>query len=97
MVKIPRAELLDEFVSKIASKVGAVKTRSEAEALIRGGGLYVYVPPRQASTSAGVVAEEGWRVVQRGEKVEEGCFTSGGGEVLLIRVGKGKVVVVEIV
>lgn len=91
LVELPRTEVLGDFVAKVAAKAGAVKTRSEAEALVRQGGLYV-IGGGNDGAGAGVGAP---RKVERGEKVEEGMLM--GGEVLLVRVGKGGVNIIKLV
>jgi len=79
VVKIPRAEVVGELIAKLARRVRAVKTRSAAENIIRGGGMYIGLKNEKISDGMATV-EEGWLV---------------DGEVLLLRVGKGKFTVIQ--
>ncbi|KAL7270516.1 tyrosyl-tRNA synthetase [Rhizina undulata] len=79
MVEVPREELVGELLVKILRRVGAVGSRSEAENVVRQGGVYVGIENR--------------RVLDAREVVEESMLVEG--TVLLARVGKGKVVVVR--
>jgi tyrosyl-tRNA synthetase len=79
VVDVPKMELVGEMVSKVMRKVGAVRTRSEADNVIRGGGVY-----------------HG----QSGERVQDirACVTEEwllDGEVLLLKIGKGKFTVIR--
>lgn len=113
-ITFSKTEVMEEYITKIAAKSGAVKTRSEAENLVKQGGLYIAIP---ASASSSLNAEErqqqqqeeegrnrpgieientpGMRKVERGEKFHEGLLIDG--EVLLLRVGKGGVMVIRVV
>lgn len=79
VVVIPRSELVGEMVSKVLRQVGAVKTRGEADNIIRGGGVYY--------------GQEGRKVEDIKASVKEEWLLDG--SILLLRVGKGKFVVVR--
>ena len=79
VVKIPRAEVVGEMIAKLARRVGAVKTRGAAENIIKGGGMYIGLKHEKISDGMATVEEE-WLV---------------DGEVLLLRVGKGKFTVIQ--
>ncbi|KAG0635566.1 hypothetical protein HOY80DRAFT_1056943 [Tuber brumale] len=81
VVKIPRAEVIGEMIAKLARRVGAVKTRSAAENIIKGGGMYIGLKNEKVTDRMATV-EEGWLV---------------DGEILLLRVGKGKFTVVQVI
>lgn len=78
---VPRAEVVGQLVSKLARRIGAVGTRGEADGVIKGGGLYVGVDNRKVADVKARVQEE-WLV---------------DGEVLVVRLGKGKFVIVRAV
>lgn len=79
VVEVPRSEVVGEFVTKVARRVGAVKTKGEAENMVRGGGVYV-----------GLGNE---RVGDVKTRVEERMLV--GGEVLVLRTGKGRFIIVR--
>lgn len=83
---LPRKEVIGEYLTKVAAMAGAVKSRSEAETLVRQGGLYV-------SVGAGVT--NGLRKAGGGEKVQEDLLV--GGHVLLLRVGKGGMSIINVI
>lgn len=81
VVEVPRDEAVGQLVSKLARTIGAVGTRGEADNMIKGGGLYVGLDNRKVSDVRARVEEE-WLV---------------DGEVLVVRFGKGKFVIVRVV
>ncbi|CUS15708.1 unnamed protein product [Tuber aestivum] len=81
VIRVPRAEVIGEMIAKLSRRAGAVKSKSAAQNIIRSGGMYVGLKNEKVSDPAAVV-EEGWLV---------------DGEVLLLRVGKGKFTVVHAV
>ncbi|KAA8913019.1 putative tyrosyl-tRNA synthetase mitochondrial precursor [Sphaerosporella brunnea] len=81
MVDVPRNELVGEVAAKIMRRVAAVKSKSEAENVIRAGGVYWGLEGRRVEDTKAVVAQE-WLL---------------DGKVLVLRVGKGKFVVVRAV
>lgn len=81
LVDVPKTELIGEMVSKIMRRVGAVKTRSEADNIIRGGGVYY--------------GQEGKRIDDMRASVQEDWLL--GGQILLLRIGKGKFAIVRVV
>lgn len=83
---LPRQEVLGEYLTKVAAMAGAVKSRSEAEKLARQGGLYVGI-------GAGVA--NGLRKAGVKERAQEDLLV--GGQVLLLRVGKGGMSIIKVV
>jgi len=81
VMDVPRVELVGEMVSKIMRKVGAARTRSEADNIIRGGGVYHGQGGERVQDIKACVAEE-WLLDE---------------EVLLLRIGKGKFTVIRAV
>jgi tyrosyl-tRNA synthetase len=81
LVDVPRAELVGEMLSKVMRRVGAVKSKGEADNIIRGGGVYYGL--------------EGKRVEDIKAAVQEDMLLDG--SVLVLRVGKGKFAVVQAV
>lgn len=81
VVEVPRDEVVGQLVSKLARRIGAVGTRGEADNMIKGGGLYVGMDNRKVLDVKARVEEE-WLV---------------DGEVLVVRFGKGKFVIVRVV
>ncbi|KAF8540992.1 tyrosine-tRNA ligase [Trichophaea hybrida] len=81
LVEMPKAELVGEMVSKIMRRVGAVKTRSEADNILRGGGMYY--------------GQEGKKIYDLKASIQEDWLLDG--SILLLRVGKGKFVIVHAV
>jgi tyrosyl-tRNA synthetase len=81
IVVMPRQELVGEMLTKVARRVNAVNTRAEAENAIRGGGLYVGLENLKVRDVRAMVEEE-WLV---------------GGEVLIMRFGKGRFSIVKAV
>lgn len=81
VVDVPRAEAVGQLVSKLARRIGAVRTRGEADNMIKGGGLYVGLDNRKVA-DVGARVEEEWLV---------------DGEVLVVRFGKGKFAIVRVV
>lgn len=81
VIEVPRDEVVGQLVSKLARKIGAVNTRGEADNMIKGGGLYVGVENRKVSDIKARVEEE-WLV---------------DGEILVVRFGKGRFVIVKVV
>ncbi|PWW80007.1 putative tyrosyl-tRNA synthetase mitochondrial precursor [Tuber magnatum] len=71
--------VIGEMIAKLARRVGAVKSRSVAQSVIKSGGMYVGLKNQKIS-DPGATVEERWLV---------------DGEVLLLRVGKGKFTVVQ--
>lgn len=81
VVEVPRGEVVGELVAKLARKIKAVGTRGEADNMIRGGGVYVGLENRKVEDVKARVEEE-WLV---------------DGEVLVVRFGKGRFVIVRAV
>lgn len=79
LVKIPKSELVGEKLVDALVKVRAVKARPEAKQVLKAGGVYV--------------GQEGSKVTGMGATVEESWFLDG--QVLLIRLGKGRFTVVH--
>ena len=79
VIKIPKREVVGEMIAKLARRVGAVKTRGAAENIIKGGGMYHGLNSEKISDGMATV-QEGWLV---------------DGEILLLRVGKGKFTVIQ--
>lgn len=74
LVDVPKTELVGEMVSKVMRRAGAVKTRGEADNIIRGGGVYCGLEGRRIDDIKASVQED-WLL---------------GGQILLLRIGKGK-------
>jgi tyrosyl-tRNA synthetase len=68
-------------VGKVMRRVGAAKTKGEAENVLKAGGVYVGVEKMKVADPKAVV-EEGWLLE---------------GQVLLLRVGKGRFNIVKAV
>lgn len=83
---LPRQEVLGEYLTKVAAMAGVVRSRSEAETLVRQGGLYV-------SVGAGVA--NGLRKAVSGERVQGDLLV--GDQVLLLRVGKGGMSIINVI
>jgi tyrosyl-tRNA synthetase len=81
LVDVPKTELIGEMVSKVMRRVGAVKTRSEADNIVRGGGVYY--------------GREGRRIGDVKASVQEDWLLDG--QILLLRIGKGKFAIVRAV
>lgn len=79
LVSLPKAELVGEKLVDVLVTAGAAKMKSEAKQVLRAGGVYV--------------GREGQKVGDLGARVEEDWFVDG--QVLLIRVGKGRFTVVH--
>jgi tyrosyl-tRNA synthetase len=83
MIDVPREELVGNLVSKVMRRVGAVKTRSEAENIIKSGGVYY--------------GQEGNRIQGGDVKVLVQQSWLLDGEILLLKIGKGKSIVIRAV
>jgi len=81
LIEVPKAGLVGEMVSKVMRRVGAVKTRGEADNILRGGGVYY--------------GQEGEKIHDLKASVQEDWLLDGC--ILLLRVGKGKYVIVRAV
>lgn len=81
VIEVPRDEVVGQLVSKLARRIGAVNTRGEADNMIKGGGLYVGLKNMKVCDVKARV-EEGWLVDR---------------EVLVVRFGKGRFVIVKVV
>jgi tyrosyl-tRNA synthetase len=81
VIEVPRDEVVGQLVSKLARRIGAVNTRGEADNMIKGGGLYVGLENEKVA-DVKVRVEEEWLV---------------DGEVLMVRFGKGRFVIVKVV
>ncbi|CCX30054.1 hypothetical protein FPQ18DRAFT_356855 [Pyronema domesticum] len=81
LVEVPRGEVVGEMVGKVMRRVGAAKTKGEAENVLKAGGVYVGVEKMKVADPKAVV-EEGWLLE---------------GQVLLLRVGKGRFNIVKAV
>lgn len=81
VIEVSRGEVVGQLVSKLARQIGAVNTRGEADNMIKGGGLYVGLENKKVTDVKARVEEE-WLV---------------DGEVLVVRFGKGRFVIVRVI
>lgn len=81
LVAMPKEEVVGAMVSKVIRGAGVVKSKSEAENILRGGGLYFGLEGTKIPDPKAVV-EEGWLI---------------DGSILLLRVGKANFTIVQAV
>ncbi|KAI5803811.1 putative tyrosyl-tRNA synthetase mitochondrial precursor, partial [Geopyxis carbonaria] len=79
LIKLPRCEVDNMPVSKLLNTIGAVKTRNEANNLIKAGGVYV--------------GPSNTKLTDFMEKVQKDWFLDS--RIVLMRIGKGKFILID--